>query len=138
VNNRLNLHLSFAGQLASKNLDSSEKISLGGPSGVRAYPVNEASGDKGYVTTAEFRWNLPTPNVQLTAFIDGGHVTINKNPWTSDSNSRTLSGAGLGFMFSRPGDYVLRLDYAWKLSSSDAVSNTDRAGRFWLQGIKYF
>lgn len=30
VNNRLNLHLSFTGQLANKNLDSSEKLSLGG------------------------------------------------------------------------------------------------------------
>ncbi|MDF2873552.1 MAG: hxuB 1 [Sporomusa sp.] len=138
VNNRLNLHLSFAGQLASKNLDSSEKISLGGPSGVRAYPVNEASGDEGYVATGELRWNLPDPRVQLTAFVDGGHVTLNKSPWTKDANSRTLSGAGLGFIFSRPGDYALRLDYAWKLSSSEAVSDTDRAGRFWLQGVKYF
>jgi len=137
VNNRLNLHLSFAGQLASKNLDSSEKISLGGPSGVRAYPVNEASGDEGYVATGELRWNLPDPRVQLTAFVDSGHVTLNKNPWTKDTNSRTLSGAGLGFIFNRPGDYALRLDYAWKLSSSDAVSDTDHAGRFWLQGVKY-
>ena len=138
VNHRLNLHLSFAGQLASKNLDSSEKISLGGPNGVRAYPVNEASGDEGYVTTGELRWNLPTPNVQLTAFVDCGHVMFNKNPWTSDDNSRTLAGTGLGLIFSRPGDYALRLDYAWKLSSSDAVSDTDRSGRFWLQGVKYF
>ena len=138
VNNRLNLHLSFAGQLASKNLDSSEKISLGGPSGVRAYPVNEASGDNGYLVTGELRWNLPTPNVQFAAFVDGGHVTFNKNPWTSDSNSRKLAGIGLGFMFNRPGDYALRLDYAWKLTSGAAVSDADRDGRFWLQGVKYF
>lgn len=138
VNHRLNLHLSFAGQLASKNLDSSEKLPLGGPSAVRAYPVNEASGDAGYVATGELRWNLPAPRMQLTAFVDGGHVQINKNPWTKDANSRTLSDAGLGFIFSRPGNYALRLDYAWKLSSSDTVSDRDRAGRFWLQGVKYF
>lgn len=138
INSRVNLHLSFAGQLANKNLDSSEKMSLGGPSGVRAYPVNEASGDEGYVTTGELRWSLPDPSVQLTAFVDCGHVKLNEKPWTSDSNGRTLAGAGLGFIFSRPNDYVLRLDYAWKLTSSDAVSDTDRAGRFWLQGVKYF
>ena len=138
VNNRLNLHLSFAGQLANKNLDSSEKISLGGPSGVRAYPINEASGDAGYVTTGELRWSLPDPRVQLTAFVDCGHVTYNKKPWTNEANGRTLAGTGLGFMFSRPGDYALRLDYAWKISSSAAVSDTDRSGRFWLQGVKYF
>lgn len=138
INNRLNLHLSFNGQLASKNLDSSEKISIGGPSGVRSYPINEASGDEGYVSTGELRWNLPSPNVQLTAFIDGGHVKFNKNPWSSDNNSRTLSGAGLGFIFSRSGDYALRLDCAWKLSSSKAVSDTNSSRRFWIQGVKYF
>ena len=138
INNRLNLHMSFAGQLASKNLDSSEKLSLGGPNGVRAYPVNEASGDEGYVTTGELRWNLPNPTVQMTTFVDCGHVTLNKNPYSTDDNGRTLAGWGLGFIFSRPGDYALRLDYAWKLSSSAATSDTDRAGRFWLQGVKYF
>jgi len=138
MNNRLNLHLSFTGQLVNKNLDSSEKLSLGGPSGVRAYPVNEASGDEGYVATSELRWNLPNPNVQLTTFVDCGHVTLNKKPWTTENNGRTLAGYGLGFVFSRPGDYALRLDYAWKLSNSAAVSDTDRAGRFWLQGVKYF
>lgn len=138
INNRLNLHMSFAGQLASKNLDSSEKLSLGGPSGVRAYPVNEASGDEGYVATGELRWNLPEPNVQMTAFVDCGHVKLNKNPYSADANGRTLAGYGLGFIFSRPGDYVLRLDYSWKLSGSAATSDTDRSGRFWLQGVKYF
>lgn len=138
INNRLNLHMSFAGQLASKNLDSSEKLSLGGPNGVRAYPVNEASGDEGYVTTGELRWNLPNPTVQMTTFVDCGHVTLNKKPYSTDDNGRTLAGWGLGFIFSRPGDYALRLDYAWKLSSSAATSDTDRAGRFWLQGVKYF
>lgn len=138
INNRLNLHMSFAGQLVSKNLDSSEKLSLGGPNGVRAYPVNEASGDEGYIATGELRWNLPSPNVQLTAFVDGGHVKLNKKPWTTEANSRTLAGYGLGFIFSRPSDYALRLDYAWKISSSNATSDTDRSGRFWLQGVKYF
>jgi len=51
--------------------------------------------------------------LQLTAFVDGGHVKFDKNPWTTDDNGRTLSGAGLGVIFNRPGDYALRLDYAW-------------------------
>lgn len=138
INRRLNLHLSFSGQLASKNLDSSEKISLGGPSGVRAYPLNEASGDVGYVGTGELRWNIPDPNVQLTAFIDSGYVILNKRPWTTDSNSRTLSGAGLGIIFSRPDNYAIRIDYAWKMSASAATSDSNSPGRCWVQAIKYF
>ena len=34
-------------QLSSKNLDSSEKFTLGGIGGVEAYPSGEASGDEG-------------------------------------------------------------------------------------------
>ena len=139
VNSRLALHLSLAAQAASKNLDSSEKMSLGGPSGVRAYPVNEACGDSGYVATGELRWNLPNPTLQLAAYVDQGHVNANKSPWAGAGvNGRTLSGAGLGLIFSRAGDYALRLDYAWKLSSEEAVAAPDSKERIWIQAVKYF
>ena len=38
IDDRLALYLSYSRQWAEKNLDSSEKFSLGGPSGVRAIP----------------------------------------------------------------------------------------------------
>ena len=138
INPRLNLHLSFFGQLANKNLDSSEKISLGGPSGVRAYPLNEASGDEGYVSTSELRWDLPNPDLQLVVFADSGHVVLNKDPWTDENNGRTLSGVGIGLLFSHSGAYAVRVDYAWKTSSAEVASDADCAGRFWLQGVTYF
>ena len=138
VTDRLNFHLSFTGQLANKNLDSSEKLYLGGANGVRAYPQGEASGDEGYILTGEFRWNLPTPRFQLAAFIDNGRVTLNKNPWDTSENTRSLTGAGLGLIWNRPSDYSIRLDYAWKITDGRATSDTDKNERFWLQGIKYF
>lgn len=139
LNDRLSYSLSLTSQLSSKNLDSSEKLFLGGASGVRAYPQGEAAGDSGYLFTGELRWSMPTPTLQLTAFLDNGHVMLNKNPWdTSTTNNRTLTGAGLGIIFSRPGDYSLRLDYAWKLGSEAAQSDTDKSGRLWIRGTKYF
>src|SRR5690606_17102591 len=45
------LYTSFYGQTASKNLDSSEKLSLGGATGVRAYPQGESSGDEGFLAS---------------------------------------------------------------------------------------
>lgn len=142
INERLSLMLSVLGQRAGKNLDSSEKLSLGGPYGVRAYPRGEASGDEGYQATAELRWLLPvTPKtavVQLVGFADTGSVTLNKNPWTTANNRRTLHGAGLGLLWNEPGDYSFRCHYAWKLGSESAVSDTDRSGRLWLQATKYF
>lgn len=138
INKRLNFYLSFTGQVASKNLDSSEKLSIGGANAVRAYPQGEAPGDEGYILTGEFRWNLPTPSVQLAAFIDNGSVTLNKNPWDDFTNKRTLTGAGIGLIWNRQGSYSLRFDYAWKITSGEATADTDKSGRFWFQGVKYF
>lgn len=139
LNSRLNYSLSLTSQWANKNLESSEKLSLGGASGVRAYPQGEASGDVGYLFTGELRWNLPTPQFQLVAFLDNGHVMLNKNDWDQKtSNNRSLTGAGLGVIFSRPNDYTIRMDYAWKMGSESAQSDTDKKGRLWIRGSKYF
>ncbi len=139
LRNRLNLYVGLTGQLASKNLDSSEKIYLGGANGVRAYPQGEASGDQGYILTGELRWDLPTPKVQLAAYVDTGRVTINKNPLSdADDNSRTLSGAGVGLILNSRKDYTARLDYAWKIGSDAGNSDTDKGGRWWMKVTEYF
>ena len=145
VSERVSLYLSYQRQWASKNLDSSEKMSLGGPNGVRAYPVGEASGDDGWRWTSELRWNLPTregdENVwQLIAFADGGHVNLyhNKLPGYTGPTGRSLYGAGVGVHWSNQANWVARAHYAWKLGSEDAVSDTDRNGRFWFQIYKFF
>ncbi len=49
------------GQLASKNLDISEKMELGGAYAVRAYPEGLIYGDDGYLATFEVRLLLPPP-----------------------------------------------------------------------------
>ena len=90
------LLVSVTGQQAGKNLDSSEKFSLGGLNGVRAYPAGEASGDEGFKGTAEFRhsWNA---NWQSTVFYDFGTVRINKNLFgAAASNGKNLAGVGFG------------------------------------------
>ncbi|WP_170233197.1 ShlB/FhaC/HecB family hemolysin secretion/activation protein [Sporomusa termitida] len=138
LKDRLNLYLSIKGQLASKNLDSSEQLYLGGANGVRAYPQGEANGDEGYILTGELRYDLPTPKFQLAAFIDSGHAGGSKNNWKGSSPSRTLSGAGLGLILNNWQEYHLRVDYAWRLSSSQATTESDKHGRWWLAGVRYF
>ncbi len=139
LNDRLNFYLSLTGQLASKNLDSSGKLYLGGGNGVRAYAQGEAPGDDGYIFTGELRYNLPTPKFQLAAFIDCGYVDGSKNSYADGDSSRTLSGAGLGLILNGQKKYSIRVDYAWKLSSSaDATETSNKHGRWWLTGIRYF
>lgn len=140
VTDRLTFYAAINGQLADKNLDSSEKFQLGGPTGVRAYPVGEASCDQGYVVNGELRWDLPKPNVQLIAFYDNGKALINKHPWAgAGENKRILAGAGLGLAVNTPSGYAFRLDYAWKITTNNpAEAAPDANGRLWLQAIKYF
>ncbi len=96
ISDTTQLLLSLNGQQASKNLDSSEKFSLGGPTGVRAYPTGETTGDEGHKGTVELRhsWNA---NWQSTLFYDFGTVRINKTPFGAAApNSKNLAGAGFG------------------------------------------
>lgn len=108
------LWVSVVGQQANKNLDSSEKFSLGGANGVRAYPQSEGTGDEGIRATIELRQTL-FPNVQGTVFYDVGSVTINKNPFGAPmSNERNLAGVGFG-LNANVAAVQLRASLAWRV-----------------------
>lgn len=140
------LYLGFNGQWASKNLDASEKFSLGGPGGVRAYPAGEGTGDEGALVTLEWRLGLPTwseplaGDVQGVAFVDAGTVHLNKAPWdaSAESNTRSLRAAGLGLVYQESSGWVAKAYYAVPLGDAPATSTNDAGGRFWLQASKRF
>ena len=144
VTDTVSISAALNGQFASKNLDTSEKMELGGMYGVRAYPEGEAYADQGYVLNLEARWQLPKVTstlpgrVQLIGFIDTGRVTINKNPWAAGDNRRTLSGAGVGVNWYETNNFMVRAYYAVKVGDEAATSAPDKSGRFWIQAVKYF
>jgi len=137
------LLLSVRGQLANRNLDSYERLELGGAYGVRAFPQGEASGDLGYVANAEYRHIIPLKGhpdqtLQLAVFLDGGAVKINKSAYTSGLNIRHLYGYGIGALWGRTDDWLLRASYGWKLGHEDNQSGPNSSGMLWLQAVKYF
>jgi hemolysin activation/secretion protein len=137
------VYAAINGQFASKNLDVSEKMELGGMNAVRAYPEGEAYADQGAILTVEGRMDLPKYDnvpgrLQLVVFADTGTVTINKDPWVPGNNHRHLSGAGVGVNWALPGNFTARAYYAHKLGNESALSAPDRSGRFWIQLVKYF
>jgi hemolysin activation/secretion protein len=145
VSDTVSLSASINGQLASKNLDSSEKMELGGMYGVRAYPEGETYADQGYVLNLEARWQLPQfantwpGQVQLIGFIDTGSAHINKTPWPgSSANQRTLSAGGVGLNWSERNNFMVRAYYAFKVDGEAASAAPDADGRFWIQGVKFF
>lgn len=144
VTDLVSLRATFTGQLASGNLDPSEKMFLGGIDGARGYPQGEAFGDQGYLASLEgslllagFSAHVPG-DVRLLAFVDGGHVTIDKAPWHAGVNERSLGSAGVGLGWDDPGNFAVRTYYAGKLGGEHAISAPDRSARFWIQAIKYF
>lgn len=128
------LFLSLAGQRASKNLNSSEKFSLGGASGVRAYPQGEGSGDQGWLATVEVRHSL-TSQLQGVLFYDAGSVDISHNPYAAGDNSRSIAGAGLG-LNGQYGRLQFRTSVAWRTSGGQPTSepaSVKRNPRWWVQ-----
>ncbi|KVG83541.1 hypothetical protein WJ36_09350 [Burkholderia ubonensis] len=64
---RTRVHLSFNAQQATRNLDGSEKMSLGGPYAVRAYDM--FSADSGYIASATVHAGVPAvPGLGVSIF----------------------------------------------------------------------
>jgi len=144
VTERFSVYGAIYGQFASKNLDISEKMGLGGPYAVRAYPVGEGYSDEGYLAKLEARLLLPKfseglpGQFHLVGFADTGTGTINKNPWTTGENRRTLSGAGIGITWADYNNFLASAYWAHKLGNEVATSAPDSDNRFWVQLVKYF
>jgi hemolysin activation/secretion protein len=142
ITDRTAVFVSLTAQKSSKNLDSSEKMILGGVNGVRAYPQGEAPGDSGVLVTAELRHAfgisaLPG-NWQAACFIDTGEVKINEEPFSAAANRRRLSGGGVRLDWSSANDFTLRLVLAHRIGDEPATAGRDSKARAWLQAIKYF
>ena len=115
------LQTTLSGQAANGNLASSERMTLGGPGQVRAYPVNEADGDQGLLFTLELQRELGG-GWQAMAFYDAGRIRQHKRPWPGwdgaslQPNHYRLSGAGVGLNWRGAGDAR-----GWQLSVSLAA-----------------
>ncbi len=123
---------SLRGQFASKNLDSSERMSLGGPGAIRAYPAGEASGDEAWLFNLNlgYRYN---DNLAATFFLDTGSVKLNRTLWANWNagnpqlpNRYDLSGLGIGMDWRISPELLLSASLAVPLGSNpgrDANNN---------------
>jgi len=145
LNSRTNLWLSASGQFANKNIDSSETISLGGAYGVRAYPSLEASGDEGYIITAEVRYKL-NDDWSLKGFYDLGDIT-QKATEIESSESFSLKGYGASIDWNNPKHMVTaNFTVAHRIGDNplrDPVTGNDSDGSskdfpVWFNVTKHF
>ncbi len=149
---RISLQFLGSAQWANKNLDGSEKLSLGGPAGVRAYPVGEAVGDEGYKYSIDAKYVLATGtkvgDLVGSIFYDHGMihqykraelVSLNGAP-----NSYSLSGWGFGLDAIAAGKFQVKLGWAKAIGTNPALNNGNNSdgksnrSRYWLLGMVTF
>ncbi|MFM2067639.1 MAG: hypothetical protein RLZZ584_2548 [Pseudomonadota bacterium] len=128
--------LRVGGQWAFKNLDSSEKFSLGGVQGVRAYASGAAGTDDGVQATVELSRFFGPLRAKVFADIGAGRVA--HKPQDSDvaKNKRQLSALGVGVDAALPAGLQLQAAAAAPLRSDE--NQTERGPRLWLLLSKVF
>ncbi len=157
VTNSMHFVVNATAQLASKNLDSSQQFYLGGPSGVRAYPVGQGAGSQGALMQLELHQkildNSPIGAITAYGFYDIGTVQLFKNTWNNWnqpnprtgqalSQNTTLQGAGIGFKATINDRFYLNLTWARTIGTSQSVNvygsnvnGLNQSNTFWLQGV---
>ena len=144
----LSLYVGATAQTASKNLDSSEKIYLGGSSGVRAYPSSEGGGTEGHTLTTELRQKI-NAKATLTGFYDFGHAKAFKDNNKVDGsglnsgiapNSYSLKGYGASIAWQPEKNIDIKATVAKRIGSSPIASastgmdgdGTKKINRIWV------
>lgn len=126
------LYASFQAQWASRNLDASEKMPLGGALAVRAYAQGDAASDEAQLLSLELRQAITT-GWQLVAFYDWANGRVNQSPWVAGNNQRKLQGAGLGLTWNSGTGHAFRVYWAHRIGNAPAGTRPD-GGRLWVQG----
>ncbi|MFG6415157.1 ShlB/FhaC/HecB family hemolysin secretion/activation protein [Roseateles sp. DC23W] len=107
------LTVAASGQIASKNLDSSEKLQVSGPYAVRAYSVSEPSVDTGVLLTADWKYKF-SDTWAVTVFHDQamGWRDEQVNVATLQPNRLHVRGSGLELNWEAPGAVQVRAGVA--------------------------
>jgi len=123
-------------QKGFKNLDGAEKLSLGYPNGVRAYPPGEAPGDSGLSGQLDLIYRA-TPDLAFVAFLDGGYIWRWTDPFVGSlqPNAYGLAGTGVGVDLGRSGEWLASVKLGIPIGSNPgSVDDTNADG--YRQGLR--
>lgn len=137
LNDSWRLQVKGIAQFSEDNLNSSEKLLLGGPQGIRAYPQGESLVDQGALISTEVFYHY-SPQWLFSAFFEAAMGERYIDPLPGDiNNDRELSGAGLALQWRPNEDWFLSLSSAWRTDSAP-LSDEDKTPRLWAQIIWQF
>lgn len=145
-----------SGQVASGNLEGSQKFYVGGGTSVSGYPVGEAAGDEGADLHLELRRDFRAPwggILQGGIFWQQGWLLQHKRPWDGwqgpipdQPNHVTLKSAGLALSQNWGAQWVVRAHVGWQVGDNplrnprtgQATDGSTSDFRAWIQAIRYF
>ena len=148
---RTSAQLSAYGQIANKNLNSAEQFYLGGPYGIRAYPVAQGGGSQGAIASLEVTHRYDQ-HIFLGAFFDAGVVQQYVSTFagwqglTNAANTYPLYATGLTAKYSH-GKFLVQAALAFRVGSNPLynqngqqlnVDNAYRSPQGWIKGTFYF
>ena len=130
-NPKISAYLGVQGQLASKNLDSAEQLSLGGADAVAAYHSNDVSVDEGLIGQLQLRYAI-NPNASIYGFYDVGSGSLSAKPYLKGvKNSTYIQGGGVGVDADYKG-FNFSGKVAWHGHESDNVE-ANKNPQFWIK-----
>lgn len=126
----------FAGQKASRNLDSEKWFEASGPQRIRAWTSTEAQGDEGWLLQLELQHRMG--RAQPFVFADFGQVKLRRRPWHRTDNWRSLAGAGPGLRWNEK-TWSAQAVVAWRTGGHRPHSHVGyRNPRIWLAATYRF
>ncbi len=119
--NSWSLTSTLQAQQANKNLESSEKFTLGGANSIRAFPGSEGAGSRGFTIKNELT-KIINDDLQISVFYDWGWVhkyIIRRGPqgqklplYDNELNTGSMSGYGFNINYNPINDLNINLTLA--------------------------
>ena len=126
LSDTLSGYVAFSAQATNRNLDSSEKLYLGGATGVRAYPASEAGGSDGHTLTLELRQRVAY-NLTVIGFYDYGWVKPNHDNSVAspaNPNGYALDGYGISLVWQAAPSMDIKATVAQRAGNNPAANTT--------------
>jgi hemolysin activation/secretion protein len=98
--NSVSFNLTAQQVLGTKNLDGVEDFSIGGPTGVKVYPISESNAENGILLSTEIFQVLPAIEQlshKMSIFYDIGKTWMADDSKETTFKSRTLQDVGIGY-----------------------------------------
>ena len=143
------LAISANGQAPTKDLNISEKMSIAGTQGVRAYPYSVTSGDIGAVGSLELQYFPPyvrttwLNGLRVSAFADAGVIkSVFSQPYDKTiygiPNGTALYGYGVGMAATLFGGVSAEVQYALPIATPTYFGNNYNSGQLWVNASVTF